>query len=123
VCWQTIGHNFLELLVNYVELFFTGTAGNSLDTHNGRKFTTQDVDNDSSSTGNCAVVHHGAWWFRNCARSHLNGEYVGDPKEELRDGVFWISFQGRYYSYKIAEMKMGHDHNETLLLLPNISKL
>ena len=107
---ESTSHNFLELLVNYVELLFTGTAGDSLDTHKGSKFSTQDVDNDFS-TRNCAVVHHGAWWFKDCARSHLNGEYLGGHHKQSRDGVFWTSYKGKDYSYKIAEMKMGHDHN------------
>jgi hypothetical protein len=107
---ELIGNKFLKLPVNYVELFLTGTAGNSLNTHNGMKFSTQDVDNDIS-TENCAVEKNGAWWFRRCSRSHLNGEYLGGHHEHLRKGVFWVSYKGTNYSYEIAEMKVGPNRN------------
>uniref|UniRef100_A0A1X7T2Z1 Fibrinogen C-terminal domain-containing protein n=1 Tax=Amphimedon queenslandica TaxID=400682 RepID=A0A1X7T2Z1_AMPQE len=40
---------------------YSGTAGNSLAGHNGRRFTTRDNDNDESG-GNCAQIYTGAWW-------------------------------------------------------------
>ena len=41
---------------------YSGTAGDSLDYHNGRKFSTRDRDNDKDS-GSCAQIYKGAWWF------------------------------------------------------------
>lgn len=42
-----------------------GTAGDMLRPHVGMKFSTKDVDNDSSSI-NCARRHKGGWWYRSC---------------------------------------------------------
>ena len=84
-----------------------GTAGDSLiRNHNGMKFTTQDVYNDRWST-NCAQLRHGAWWFRNCHDSHLNGEYLGGSHGKYGGGCTWDSFKGKYYSLKGSEMKVG----------------
>ncbi|XP_050341481.1 fibrinogen C domain-containing protein 1-like [Bactrocera neohumeralis] len=70
----------LKILGSYV-----GTAGDSLEYHVGSKFTTRDHDNDLASGYNCAVYFKGAWWFKNCYYSHLNGEY-GAQKSK---GVKW----------------------------------
>ncbi|XP_061176273.1 fibrinogen C domain-containing protein 1-B-like [Saccostrea echinata] len=54
---------------------YNGTAGDSLASHNGYKFSTKDQDNDSYD-GNCATKWHGAWWYGWCYSSNLNGEYA-----------------------------------------------
>ncbi|XP_010224858.1 PREDICTED: fibrinogen C domain-containing protein 1, partial [Tinamus guttatus] len=50
-------------------------SGDSFLKHNGMKFTTKDLDNDHSEN-NCAAFYHGAWWYRNCHTSNLNGQYL-----------------------------------------------
>ncbi|VDI37606.1 Hypothetical predicted protein, partial [Mytilus galloprovincialis] len=53
---------------------YSGTAGDSLHYSNGARFTTLDMDNDDS-IHNCATYHPGAWWYKSCMRSNLNGDY------------------------------------------------
>ena len=54
--------------------FYPGTAGDQLTYHNGMAFTTKNRDNDEDS-GNCAVTHKGAWWYKHCYHSNLNSNY------------------------------------------------
>jgi ficolin len=94
--------------------YFTGTAGDSLDYHNGMKFTTQDVDNDLNegvrwSHSNCAQERRGAWWFKDCSNVHLNGAYLRGHHDQERKGICWYRFKGRSYSYKVTEMKLWPD--------------
>ena len=77
---------------------YSGTAGDSLDYHNGMKFTTKDQDNDDDSR-NCAVVRHGAWWYNYCSFSSLNGDYHTSGTT----GVWWDHWKRE--SLKFSEMK------------------
>ncbi|XP_059827249.1 tenascin-X-like [Hypanus sabinus] len=81
---------------------YAGTAGNSLAYHRGSNFTTVDEDNDNSLT-NCAVSYRGGWWYQNCHRVNLNGEY-GNNKDH--QGVNWFGWKGFEFSIPFAEMKM-----------------
>ncbi len=74
------------------------------------KFTTQDVDNDLR-TGNSAKGWHGAWWFRGFGSAHLNGEYLGGHHNQGPKGIYWYTYKGWRYSYKVAEMKVAPHKN------------
>ena len=61
--------------------------------HNGAPFTTIDNDNDSHATVNCAIVYMGAWWYKSCHSSNLNGYNHGTSDQTpYGTGVIWYSF-------------------------------
>jgi hypothetical protein len=47
-------------------------------------FSTFDRDNDKNEQS-CAARYHGAWWYYDCYRSHLNGLY----SEKSDKGIGW----------------------------------
>ncbi|XP_045784002.1 fibrinogen C domain-containing protein 1-like isoform X1 [Maniola jurtina] len=73
---------------------FRGSAGDSLSYHAGQKFSTYDMDNDEWKEGSCAVEHGGAWWYKECDKSNLNGKYVNSADESNGQSIYWISFKG-----------------------------
>ena len=46
--------------------------------YNGMMFTTRDRDNDRRDNNCASEWHRGGWWYNNCARINLNGNYEGD---------------------------------------------
>ncbi|XP_068714279.1 fibrinogen C domain-containing protein 1-like [Montipora foliosa] len=89
---------------------YSGTAGDSLSKGNGMAFSTKDQDNDISS-GNCAVEHRAAWWYKACHDSNLNGKYLhgsytGRLGNSYAHGCCWKTWKGYYYSMKSAATKM-----------------
>ena len=81
---------------------YTGTAGDSLTYHNGKKFTTKDYDNDDWGN-NCAVEYTGAWWYGACHLSNPNGVY-GD--NSFGNGINWQTWKGHEYSLKFIQLKI-----------------
>ena len=81
---------------------YSGTAGDSLASHNNMAFTTKDRDNDRHG-GNCAVYYTGAWWYVSCHSSNLNGQYLGEKHDNR--GARWAAFRSSL-SLKFTEMKL-----------------
>ena len=79
--------------------------GDSLGYHNGYEFSTLDVDRDVNSA-QCAVTYRGAWWYKKCHSSNLNGAYLNGAHESYADGVEWEAWHGYYYSLRFTEMKI-----------------
>ncbi|KAI8493450.1 Fibrinogen C domain-containing protein 1 [Branchiostoma belcheri] len=84
---------------------YSGTAGDSLTYHDGKPFSTKDRDNDEN-LGSCAQEYKGAWWYKCCHHSNLNGLYHLGTYESYLDGVNWYHWKGGYYSLKCTEMKL-----------------
>lgn len=78
--------------------------GDSLAYHHGMNFSTKDRDNDPSSD-KCAVDFLGAWWYNDCQRSNLNGQYLSFGSHTSSDhGIEWFTFTGPAYSLKSSKM-------------------
>ena len=83
------------------------TAGDSLTSHNGQRFSTPDRDNDGHSHFNCAVYSHGPWWHWGCYNSLLTGKYYasGGPRSSPPYGINWGSWKV-LYSLGVSDMKI-----------------
>uniref|UniRef100_A0A8C5FKS4 Fibrinogen C-terminal domain-containing protein n=1 Tax=Gadus morhua TaxID=8049 RepID=A0A8C5FKS4_GADMO len=85
--------------------FKDGGAGDSMHVHNGQKFSTFDMDQDSFAQ-NCAKMFLGGWWYVDCHHANPNGEYLwGESHYGL--GVIWNSWKGRTYSLKAIAFKLS----------------
>ena len=85
-------------------IFITGDELGS--SNNGMRFSTKDKDVDIFG-GDCADLYHGGWWYSNCARANLNGEYVTPGTQSSHyygmGGVVYYGFQ-HYKSLKATKM-------------------
>ncbi|KAK3777353.1 hypothetical protein RRG08_012018 [Elysia crispata] len=84
---------------------YSGTIGEKSDYglsySNNQQFSTFDRDNDVYSGVNCAVSYHGAWWYKSCHNSNLNGIWL----EKAGKGVCWHN--GSTYMYpEFTELKI-----------------
>ncbi|XP_037350200.1 ficolin-1-like [Talpa occidentalis] len=85
--------------------FLGGSAGDSMEWHRDRPFSTKDRDHDDIGS-NCAEVYKGAWWYSGCHTANLNGRYLGGAHKSYADGINWSTGRGYKYSYKVSEMKL-----------------
>ena len=101
----SVGNSGTNYRLNIAD--YTGTAGDSfLSSYsiNGMQFSTKDRDNDQYSGVNCASDRHGAWWYKSCTHSNLNGLYRSGL--DGNQGVVWHDFLSKWVSLKFAKMKL-----------------
>uniref|UniRef100_A0A3Q2DP29 Microfibril-associated glycoprotein 4-like n=1 Tax=Cyprinodon variegatus TaxID=28743 RepID=A0A3Q2DP29_CYPVA len=83
-----------------------GGAGDSLNVHNGQKFSTFDKDQDTWED-NCARKFLGAFWYINCLDANPNGVYRWGADNAVHAvGVEWETWKGNDYSLKSISMKI-----------------
>ncbi|XP_019766309.1 microfibril-associated glycoprotein 4 [Dendroctonus ponderosae] len=85
---------------------FKGDAGDSLSYHAGMKFSTRDKDQDSWTEGSCAQTHGGAWWYKSCDRSNLNGRYLPgeQPEQFMYQPMYWETIGGPKTGLLVSRM-------------------
>ncbi|XP_061475516.1 tenascin-X isoform X4 [Rhineura floridana] len=81
---------------------YSGTAGDALTYHSGSVFSARDRDPNRLIIP-CAVSYRGAWWYRNCHYTNLNGLY-GNSRDH--QGVSWFNWKGFEFSIPFTEMKL-----------------
>ncbi|XP_015677833.1 tenascin-X, partial [Protobothrops mucrosquamatus] len=81
---------------------YHGTAGDSLSYHSGSVFSTRDRDPNRVIIP-CAISYRGAWWYRNCHYTNLNGLYANNRDHQ---GVNWFNWKGFEFSIPFTEMKL-----------------
>ena len=69
------------------------------------EFSANDQDNDGYYF-QCSRSYKGAWWYKSCHQSKLNGLYLNGSHLSNADGVNWLSFRGHRYSLKRTKMKV-----------------
>uniref|UniRef100_A0AAG5DGS7 Fibrinogen C-terminal domain-containing protein n=1 Tax=Anopheles atroparvus TaxID=41427 RepID=A0AAG5DGS7_ANOAO len=82
---------------------YNGTAGDSLTYSSNGKFLTKDQEKDPSSFLHCAVHLQGAWWYKDCSQSNLNGIY-GNLVYKDWIGMHWFGFKKDYRSMSYTRM-------------------
>uniref|UniRef100_A0A671RAT1 Microfibril-associated glycoprotein 4-like n=2 Tax=Sinocyclocheilus anshuiensis TaxID=1608454 RepID=A0A671RAT1_9TELE len=83
-------------------------AGDSLSEHDGQKFTTLDKDQDDNQN-NCAKLHLGAFWYKNCmaVKTNPNGVYIwGEEDTSIGIGNVWPTWTNRNVGMKSIRMKI-----------------
>jgi ficolin len=83
----------------------SGNCGDSLNYHDGNMFTTKDRDNDESED-NCTQTYKGAWWYKGCHASNLNGLYLSGNHSSHGKGVTWYHCWGHSYSIRSVVMRV-----------------
>jgi LruC domain-containing protein len=77
---------------------YSGTAGDGLGYHSGRRFSTFD-----SGVAWCANDYLGAWWYGECHVSNLNGTW---GLTTYAQGPVWDSWLGYYTPMTFTQMAM-----------------
>ena len=83
----------------YQQFSVDGMAGGQ--SLNNMYFSTFDRDNDASGS-NCVESHKGAWWYKTCTYSNLNGQHTASSTHQR---VAWYN-GSKWVYYPSVEMKV-----------------
>ena len=83
---------------------YSGNASDALAGHNGMAFTTKNNDNDKWSH-NCATSYNGAWWYRICHTSNLNGLYIKTANSQNCQEIVCFTWH-RNFPLKFTKTKL-----------------
>lgn len=86
-------------------MYLLGTCPDSFTYNIGAAFSTKDKDADSYSR-HCAVDHRGAWWYKACTQSNLNGQYI-PTGGQLITGIYWYMMHNKIELLKRTEIKLA----------------
>uniref|UniRef100_A0A6P4ERQ3 Fibrinogen-like protein 1 n=1 Tax=Drosophila rhopaloa TaxID=1041015 RepID=A0A6P4ERQ3_DRORH len=84
---------------------YNGTAGDSLEQHLSRKFSTRDYNNDSLGNS-CPADESGGWWYFGCGQSQLNGKFYKDGQSKKSNGILWGTFQDYKWRTSLTTVEM-----------------
>ncbi|XP_028151827.2 ficolin-2-like isoform X1 [Diabrotica virgifera virgifera] len=84
---------------------FTGDIPDAMKNHRFEKFSTRDFDQDQSNKS-CAETFMGAWWYKKCFDSNLNGKFVNikQPRIMRGKGISWLNVS--YHDYYLSGSRM-----------------
>ncbi|XP_033745689.1 fibrinogen-like protein 1 [Pecten maximus] len=85
---------------------YSGTAGDSLYSHNGQQFSTKDNDNDEKRDGSCSEEYEWTgFWFHQCLSSNINGMYLMGGVT-TPNALVWYSFSGQFRPMRKSRMML-----------------
>lgn len=66
------------------------------------------------------MLSGGAWWYRGCDTSNLNGKYLNGevPDTYMYQGMYWGEFRGPQYSLAQARMMVRPREDNQQPILP-----
>ncbi|KAK0061515.1 BpFREP17.3 [Biomphalaria pfeifferi] len=82
---------------------YSGNAGDSLRRQNNMFFSTFDRENHIDKTRSCAKTYLGAWWYKDCHDSNLNGQW---GSKSIGEGMNWYGLTQWSDSVTFSEMKI-----------------
>jgi len=74
---------------------YSGNAGDAFGSHDGRRFTTYDRDNDLRTDINCAAFNGGGFWY--VGNTACASSYVNSDRTDVGDGFKWYTPEKSFY--------------------------
>ena len=89
---KQILNTIVKDLLLYLPSCQYSVPGDSFTYHNQYAFSTKDRDNDVTSS-RCAQISTGAWWYKSCHHSNLNGVYGSTDSSKGVNWYYWKGFR------------------------------